>query len=210
MSELLRVSSVLVVLVVYRITAIVAGLALCFLGYKLFVLGVYEKAGELKAAWGNHLLTLKQAAPGTFFALFGAFVMSLSLVRGITIDQLRQVASSTEQSVSSSPAVREASRDGIPSQNGGLVRLPAGSVAPRTDAQESSVLPQDAPPVLVFPNDLGGSDEAVKAIVEKTRTGPLTPDEYRKLRDWVGEMQMIHIQAKAPDRPGIVVRHNPS
>jgi hypothetical protein len=51
-----------------------------------------------KAAWGNHLLTLRQAAPGTFFALFGAAVISIGLVCGINIDQIRQLSRSTEQS----------------------------------------------------------------------------------------------------------------
>jgi len=59
------------IVVFYRTFTIACGLAVIYLGYLLFRVGVYEKAGELKAAWGDRHLTLKQAAPGTFFALLG-------------------------------------------------------------------------------------------------------------------------------------------
>jgi len=57
------------------------GLAFCILGYKLFVKGVYEKGGELKAAWGDKNLALKQAGPGTFFALFGLLTVGIGIWR---------------------------------------------------------------------------------------------------------------------------------
>ena len=70
---------------VYRIAVLAVGALLVYLGYRLFVLGVYEKAGDLKASWGEKHLVLKQAAPGTFFALFGAAVISIAVWKGIHI-----------------------------------------------------------------------------------------------------------------------------
>jgi hypothetical protein len=73
-------------LLFYRILVVLTGLAFSILGYKLFCRGVYEKAGELKAAWGDRHLILKQAAPGTFFALFGVVIIAGSLWRGFEVD----------------------------------------------------------------------------------------------------------------------------
>jgi hypothetical protein len=49
----------------------VAGMAFAYMGYRLFVLGYFEKAGEFRAASGGNHILLKQVAPGVFFALFG-------------------------------------------------------------------------------------------------------------------------------------------
>jgi len=71
----------------YRLIVVLSGLAIVWLGYRLFRIGVYEKAGELKAAWGDKNLLLKQVAPGVFFALFGSAILVAGLVRGITFHQ---------------------------------------------------------------------------------------------------------------------------
>jgi hypothetical protein len=78
---------ILTLLVCYHVVTLLIGLVLAYLGYLLFRSGVFEKAGDLKAAWGDKHLTLKQAAPGTFFALFGTIVMSVSLWRGIDFSE---------------------------------------------------------------------------------------------------------------------------
>ena len=70
-----KVDATLLVLVGYRIAGMLMGLAALYMGFRLFRLGFFEKAGDLKAAWGEHRLILKQAAPGSFFAVLGAVVM---------------------------------------------------------------------------------------------------------------------------------------
>ncbi|MCH7519942.1 MAG: hypothetical protein IH964_13080 [Candidatus Dadabacteria bacterium] len=82
---------VLLSLILYRIITIAIGFLIVYLGYRLFRLGVYEKAGDLKAVWGENQLILKQAAPGTFFVLFGAIVISFSIWKGINIDQIEEI-----------------------------------------------------------------------------------------------------------------------
>src|SRR5712691_12429589 len=62
-------------LILYKVTILLVGALFAVLGYRLFKLGYYEKAGELRAAWGKSHLLLKQTAPGVFFALFGAFIV---------------------------------------------------------------------------------------------------------------------------------------
>ena len=72
-------------LVGYHVATLLVGLGLAYLGYNLFCKGVFEKAGDIEAKFGQRHLLVKQAAPGTFFALFGAIVMCVGLWRGINI-----------------------------------------------------------------------------------------------------------------------------
>src|SRR3990167_868577 len=82
-----------VILSMYRCLTIIVGLLIVYLGYRLFLAGVYEKAGDLRAAWGDKNLTLIQTAPGIFFALFGAVIIAVSLWCGIQIEQIYKTGS---------------------------------------------------------------------------------------------------------------------
>jgi hypothetical protein len=67
----------------FRLAIIGAGVFAIVLGYKLFVRGVMPEGrtqGEFDA--GQIRLTVKNAAPGTCFALFGAAIVSVMLVQG--------------------------------------------------------------------------------------------------------------------------------
>jgi hypothetical protein len=87
MSEIVQLTT-FSILSIYRIITIIVGLLIIYLGYRLFSLGVYEKTGELKAAWGEKNLILKQAAPGIFFVLGGAFIIIFSMWKGLNIDKI--------------------------------------------------------------------------------------------------------------------------
>jgi hypothetical protein len=82
---------VVLALVVSRILSALIGLTFAYFGYKLFSLGVYTKAGELRAVWGERHLMLKQAAPGTFFALFGTVVTAVALLGGGDVERARKL-----------------------------------------------------------------------------------------------------------------------
>ncbi len=77
--------AVVLALALYKITSLLVGLALCYLGYRLFVAGVWGKAGDLDAKFGNNKLILKSAAPGTFFALFGTIVIAVTIWKGFEL-----------------------------------------------------------------------------------------------------------------------------
>ncbi len=77
--------ALIVAIEAYRLASIFVGFAIIYFGYKLFDRGVYQKAGELKAAWGESNLLLKQAAPGTFFVIFGTAVIVFSLWKGFSL-----------------------------------------------------------------------------------------------------------------------------
>ncbi|QDT40716.1 hypothetical protein Pan241w_07740 [Gimesia alba] len=93
---------VLIILMIstYRIVSLIVGLGFAYMGYKLFLHGVFDKAGELQAAWGEKKLLLKQAAPGTFFSLFGTVIIVVALWKGLSFGLENGLAGLTEQTTS--------------------------------------------------------------------------------------------------------------
>jgi len=76
-------------LTLYEIASLFTGTFFGYMGYRLFLAGVIEKAGELEHTFGKEHLILKEAAPGTFFALFGCVIVVMTLVRGLKTPKLK-------------------------------------------------------------------------------------------------------------------------
>lgn len=76
----------LLIVNIYRCLLIVAGMAFGYWGYRLFVLGYFEKAGEFRAAYGENHIVLRQVSPGVFFAIFGVIAIAIGVYRGIEIN----------------------------------------------------------------------------------------------------------------------------
>ena len=74
-------------LFIYKLVCIGSGLLVCFFGFRLFVLGIFTGAGDLNSQFQSTKLVLKKAAPGTFFALFGAAVIGVSLWQGLGFEK---------------------------------------------------------------------------------------------------------------------------
>jgi len=75
----------LLVASIFRYVLVIAGVVFAYMGYRLFILGYFEKAGELRAAFGNNHIILKQVAPGVFFALLGVATIAVGVYRGMEI-----------------------------------------------------------------------------------------------------------------------------
>jgi hypothetical protein len=73
-------------LTVYKLASLVTGLLLSYMGYKLFMAGVWGNAGDAEGAFGNNKLVIKKAAPGTFFILMGAIVIGLTISNGLSFN----------------------------------------------------------------------------------------------------------------------------
>jgi len=70
----------------FKIFTILSGSFSIYLGYKLFVKGIFSDAGEVTGTAGNYNLTIKKAAPGTFFSVFGAIIICCGVLKGFTIE----------------------------------------------------------------------------------------------------------------------------
>lgn len=61
---------------IWRLCVLACGLVAVILGYRLFKLGFAANQGDLEAGVGASSLKVRNIAPGTFFALFGAAIIA--------------------------------------------------------------------------------------------------------------------------------------
>ena len=71
---------------IYKAISLFIGLVFGYLGYRLFLTGIERSAGVIEASSGSHLIKMSRAAPGTFFALFGAIIITVTLFQGFDVD----------------------------------------------------------------------------------------------------------------------------
>lgn len=71
---------------VYKLCSLMVGVFLAYMGYKLFMSGIWGNAGDLDSKFGNFKIVLKHAAPGTFFALFGTVIIGLTIFQGLKFE----------------------------------------------------------------------------------------------------------------------------
>lgn len=76
-------SQIIISLTSYKIISLLAGTIFAYMGYRLFAAGIWGHAGEIEGEFGDNKLVLKKAAPGTFFALFGAIIISVTIYKGL-------------------------------------------------------------------------------------------------------------------------------
>lgn len=73
----------LVYAIAYRMAVIGAGTLFMFFGYRLFMQGIISGEGaEMGGEHGETKFWIKNAAPGTFFALFGTMLIGLMVWQG--------------------------------------------------------------------------------------------------------------------------------
>lgn len=67
----------------YKVVCILAGVCFAYMGYRLFLADKTKPSGDLKASGGDYALSLRGGAPGIFFSLFGAVVISFTIWKGM-------------------------------------------------------------------------------------------------------------------------------
>ena len=78
------------ILIIYKILTLFIGLAFAYMGYKLFEKGIFKESGSAEGTFGNNKILIKKAAPGTFFVIFGAIIIGISVYKGISVDYSNQ------------------------------------------------------------------------------------------------------------------------
>ncbi len=81
----------MIILVVYKVATLLAGLSLAYMGYKLFRVGIFGDSGNLEVTWADTKVVLKRAAPGTFFVVLGTIVLVTTVWRGLTAETLNNM-----------------------------------------------------------------------------------------------------------------------
>lgn len=75
---------------IYKLACLAVGALFCWLGFRLFMMGIWGDAGNLDAKFKDMKLVLKSAAPGTFFAVLGAAIVIGTVWQGMDFN-LRRV-----------------------------------------------------------------------------------------------------------------------
>lgn len=75
--------SKVIAVTIYKICSLAAGIFLSYLGYRLFMAGIWGHAGDAEGTFGDNKLIIKKAAPGTFFIIMGAIVIGLTIIKGL-------------------------------------------------------------------------------------------------------------------------------
>ena len=75
-------------LTLYKGFSLLVGTMFSYMGYRLFVSGIWGDAGTFSAKHDNARLVLKNAAPGTFFALFGVLIVLFTVYKGLEFESL--------------------------------------------------------------------------------------------------------------------------
>lgn len=85
---------IIIAITSYKLMSLLIGFGLSYMGYKLFITGVWGDAGGLEAQLRDSKLVLKRAAPGTFFALFGVVVICFTIFKGLEFKNIGNTVSS--------------------------------------------------------------------------------------------------------------------
>lgn len=106
--------------------SLLVGLASCFMGYRLFMNGIWGNAGDLNAKFGDNKLVLKKAAPGTFFAVLGTIIICFTLWKGLDVHQRQPTGSlsATQSTEITSSADEDLTGDNTKEKEDVLDQLP--------------------------------------------------------------------------------------
>lgn len=80
----MAIESVVPFATAYKISTLLVGLASLYMGYRLFLAGIWGESGEVEASFKDNKLIIKRAAPGTFFALLGAGIICSTILMGFS------------------------------------------------------------------------------------------------------------------------------
>lgn len=67
----------------YKLFTLTSGVALAWMGYRLFLKGFFEKQGEVAFETIKFQIVVRQVSPGVFFALFGCAVILSTVFKGL-------------------------------------------------------------------------------------------------------------------------------
>ncbi len=82
--------AVIVSVTIYKLASLATGTSLAYMGYRLFVAGIWGRAGDVDVQFKETSLLIRKAAPGTFFTVAGAIVIALTLFKGLGYETERQ------------------------------------------------------------------------------------------------------------------------
>jgi hypothetical protein len=71
----------------YKIVCLFVGLVIVYLGYTLFMKGVFGESGDVEGSFKDYKLIVRKAAPGTYFVLFGSIIIGMIVFKGFSMEE---------------------------------------------------------------------------------------------------------------------------
>ena len=75
--------AIVISITLYKLVSLATGLAFAYMGYRLFMAGVWGNSGDMDAQLKDLKVVMKKAAPGTFFVAFGAIIVGSTVFKGL-------------------------------------------------------------------------------------------------------------------------------
>lgn len=75
-------SLIIITFTLYKISCLALSAGFCWLGFRLFSQGLWGSGGDLDAKFKDLRVVLRNAAPGTFFAVLGAVIGCVTVWSG--------------------------------------------------------------------------------------------------------------------------------
>lgn len=83
-------------LLTYKLTCVVAGVFIVWMGYRLFTLGIFRSSGDVDVLFDKKAkILIKRGAPGTFFTLFGSLFLVVTVWKGLEVESAKPSAKAT-------------------------------------------------------------------------------------------------------------------
>lgn len=98
--------AVILGLTLYKLACLAVGALLNVLGYRLFLAGLKDPAGNLVTEMKGFRIELRSAAPGTFFAVLGAVIVIFTVWQGMNFN-LQNGKSGATLTTEKTPALPE-------------------------------------------------------------------------------------------------------
>lgn len=169
--------------ILYKISCLMAGVAFTYMGYKLFLADKSTPAGDINLSAKEYALSLRGGAPGIFFSLFGAILICFAIYKGASLKHTTGSSSTDSASAGVHGGFNKVEVKSIlPNDNGNELEI---VLAPIQDQGKSKDIPEIGIGVL-YPPHLQKSDH-----VE-------TPDGNKSIDS---EYETFEVAAAAADSP---------
>jgi len=173
--------------VIHELLGLVGGLILCYFGYRLLMRRVRAQPREIRGTWNLAKRFIKNAAPGTLFALFGAVAIWLTASNALTPKTF-----ASKNSVDFALLPPKEGRTTTPAENEGAMTLGAAGMNPAhpgSIAEDNSNIDQSpAPAPAPMPTPATGMQADRNALARNSRLPEADPGET-SARTLEGERQ---------------------
>jgi hypothetical protein len=124
--------------VIHQLLGLIGGLILCYFGYRLLMRRVKAHPSETYGTWNLAKRFIKNSAPGTLFALFGAVAIWLTASNALTP---KTFASKNSVDVPVLPTKEV--RTTKPAENDGAIAMTLGAATPGTNQSHPGNIAED-------------------------------------------------------------------